>query len=105
MGLFLPRGNDLPLSDHWVSRSIFSTAGTFGHISKEWPLYCRKVHWTKMAQKSQNDHLVKMTLFRTGFWHSRDQNGPFWPKDQEPLNGPFLNGLFSRRFSRGKTAH
>ena len=24
---------------------------------------------------------------------------------QEPLNAPFLNGLFSRGFSRGKTAH
>ena len=24
---------------------------------------------------------------------------------QEPLNGLFLNGLFSRQFSRGKTAH
>ena len=24
---------------------------------------------------------------------------------QEPLNAPFLNGLFSRVFSRGKTAH
>ena len=26
-------------------------------------------------------------------------------ESQEPLNGPFLNGLFSRGFSRGKTAH
>ena len=26
-------------------------------------------------------------------------------KCQEPLNAPFLNGLFSRGFSRGKTAH
>ena len=25
--------------------------------------------------------------------------------DQEPLNDPFLDGLFSRRFSRGKIAH
>ena len=24
---------------------------------------------------------------------------------QEPLNAPFLNGLFSRGFSKGKTAH
>ena len=24
---------------------------------------------------------------------------------QEPLNAPFLNGLFSRGFSRGETAH
>ena len=24
---------------------------------------------------------------------------------QEPLNAPFLNGLFSREFLRGKTAH
>ena len=24
---------------------------------------------------------------------------------QGPLNAPFLNGLFSSRFSRGKTAH
>ena len=24
---------------------------------------------------------------------------------QEPLNAPFLNGLFCRGFSRGKTAH
>ena len=24
---------------------------------------------------------------------------------QEPLNAPFLNGLFSRGFSGGKTAH
>ena len=26
-------------------------------------------------------------------------------KNQEPLDAPFLNGLFSRGFSRGKTAH
>ena len=28
-----------------------------------------------------------MTLFRTGFWHSQDQNGPFWPR--EVYSGPF----------------
>ena len=31
--------------------------------------------------------LVEMTLFRTGFWHSRDQNGPIWP--EEVHLGPF----------------
>ena len=34
--------------------------------------------------------------------------GPFFclfaPVNQEPLNAPFLNGLFSTGFSRGKTA-
>ena len=37
--------------------------------------------WSKMTI------LVKMTLFRTGFQHSRDQNGPFWP--EEVHFGPF----------------
>ena len=27
-----------------------------------------------------------------------------FPEYREPLNAPFLNGLFSRGFSRGKTA-
>ena len=31
--------------------------------------------WSKMVQMTI---LVKMTLFRTGFSHSRDQNGPKW---------------------------
>ena len=47
-------------------------------MNKESPEYCRKVYWTKMARNGQNDHLVKMTFFRTGFWYSRDQNGPKW---------------------------
>ena len=40
--------------------------------------------WTKMVQTTI---LVKVTLFRTGFLHSRDQNGPFWP--EEVHFGPF----------------
>ena len=37
-----------------------------------------------------------------------DTVGPVWAREapvaQEPLNAPFLNGLFSSGFSRGKTA-
>ena len=44
-------------------------------VSTEWSRYCRKVCWTKMVQTTI---LVKMILFRTGFQHSRDQNGPKW---------------------------
>ena len=51
--------------------------------TKEWPRYCRKVYWTKMVQNGQIDHfgqndLIPIRNFRTGFWHSQDQNGPFW---------------------------
>ena len=36
---------------------------------------CTGPKWSKMVQTTI---LVKMTLFRTGFQHSRDQNGPKW---------------------------
>ena len=62
--------------------------------SREWPWYCRKVYWTKMVQTTI---LVKMTLFRTGFLHSRDQNGPFWPKEvHDSLSGSNATALVSR---------
>ena len=34
---------------------------------------CAGPKWSKMVKTTI---LVKMTLFRTGFWYSRDQNGP-----------------------------
>ena len=37
--------------------------------TREWPRYCRKVCWSKM---------VRTAIFRTGFEHLRDQNGPKW---------------------------
>ena len=48
---------------------------TVNSSCRQWPLYCREVCWTKMVQTTI---LVKMTLFRTGLWHSQDQNGPKW---------------------------
>ena len=52
---------------------------------------CTGPKWSKVVQRTI---LVKMTLFRTGFLHSRDQNGPKWsflvhfgPK--EVFFGPF----------------
>ena len=36
--------------------------------TKEWPQYCRMVCWTKMVQMVKTTMLVKMTVFRTGFW-------------------------------------
>ena len=50
----------------------------FSLAPREWPRYCRKVYWTKMSKMVQMTILAKMTLFRTSFSHSRDQNGPFW---------------------------
>ena len=39
------------------------------------------------------------------FWNARDENMYVLEvKTEEPLNAPFLNGLFSSGFSRGKTA-
>ena len=59
-----------------------------GAFSREWPRYCREVYWIKMVQTGQNDHFGQNDpLFRTGFWHSRDQNGPFW--SHEVSFGPF----------------
>ena len=36
---------------------------------------CAGPKWSKMVKMTI---LVKMTLFRTGFWHSQDQNRPKW---------------------------
>ena len=36
---------------------------------------CTGPKWSKMVRTTI---LVKMTLFRTGFWYSRDQNRPKW---------------------------
>ena len=36
---------------------------------------CTGPKWSKMVKTTI---LAKMTLFRTGFWYSQDQNGPKW---------------------------
>ena len=53
---------------HWAAKPtpcVRSGRGTVGRNAGP--------KWSKMVRTTI---LVKMTLFRTGFWHSRDQNGP-----------------------------
>ena len=50
--------------------------------SREWPRYCRKVYWTKMAQNGPNDHfgqndLIPNWILAFARPAKMDQNGPF----------------------------
>ena len=49
--------------------------------------------------------LAKMTLFRTEFWYSRDQNVPFWL--EEVYFGPFRSILttLTEELGAGKVSH
>ena len=56
-------------------------------LTREWPRYCRKVHWTKMVQSGPNDHFGQNDLipnrilaFARPKWTKMVQFGPFWPE-------------------------
>ena len=75
----------------FISKSCFRVLQRPYH--KDWPRYCRKVHWTKMAQNGHNDHFGQNDLIPNRIWGfstretSSGQNVPFWP--EEVRFGPF----------------
>ena len=81
--------------------------------NREWPQYCRKVYWTKMAQNGQNDHFGQNALipnrilvFARPKWTILVHFGLFWPK--EVHFGPFRSAnrtlAILERNNTGKTS-
>ena len=85
-------------------------------VNKEWPRYCRKVYWTKMAQNGQSDRFGQNDLtlswilaFARPKWTKMVHFDPFWPKEvyfgpfrsaNRTLATPELNSGILRRFAR-----